>query len=450
MQNMITNGLKLEKMIDHLDGSIICCKNDELLTIVYASDYFYKTLGYVRGEVRALLTDYPNSILRNDPPIDWQKLSGALKRTGNVEPEVKLIKKDGHHIWACWRLRLMTEEDGEEYFCGILFDVTRKRNIRKREREQLEAITRAESRLAASEQRYRIIMEQAADPIFDYDLLTHQVYCSPSFQQEFNIEIVDNEDFWDKLLHTDSVYWEDKDQFVLHTRELLSGKQQPPAEYRLKNADNRYRWYRVRSTVICNELGTPIRTITFITDIDNQKKETIRLKEEAEHDLLTGLYNHVTTTGLIDRAIVQSRSDSCHALFEIDIDNFKIVNDKLGHLLGDELLMEIAVELKNQFRENDIIGRMGGDEFVVFLQNINLKTIKLKCNILNEIFRSVRTNCGETCKTSCSVGVALYPKDGSSYSELFRKADLAMYAAKNSGKDTCCIYTGDLEDVSTR
>ncbi len=446
MSNFIHDSLSLKNIIEHLDGGIFCCRNDKRLTLVYASDYFYRTLGYQNGEVNALFCDAGRGILQSDTAFDWQQLVGGLRITGFAEQELKMIKKDGHHIWACCRLRLMVTGTGEEYLCGILFDVTQKRRSRKREYEQMQAIKKAESELAASEERYRVIMEQAADPIFDFDMVTGQVYFSPSFKTEFDIGSLEEEDFLQFLIHTDAIYPDDLENFLEHTRGLLKGIQLPPGEYRFKNAENRYYWYRVRSTIIKNSAEVPVRIITFITDIDKQKKETMRLREEAEHDLLTGLYNHVTTISLIDKAIANSKEGSRHALFVIDIDNFKIANDMLGHLFGDELLMMIASNLKNQFRGNDIIGRMGGDEFVVFLQDIPSEALLIqKSQLLNEIFRNTRARGTDTCNISCSVGVAIYPTDGASYPELFHKADIAMYSVKNSGKDACCVYTKSLE-----
>ncbi len=447
MHNIIVNQLNLEKIIDHLDGSILCCKNDCTLTIVYASAYFYKTLGYEVGEVTAML-DGPNSILCKDIPVDWHELGAKIRQNGFVEQEFKLMKKDGHHIWACCRMRFMTGENGEEYFCGILFDITQERRFRKQEEERMEVIRKAKSELAASEKRYRIIMEQAADPIFDYNLKTRQVYCSPSFQEKFHLDVVGGR-FFEKLRNSDFIFEEDRERALRDATDALDGRSTQIGEYRIKSSDSRYCWYRVRSTVIPGEDGVAVRIIIFFTDIDKQKKETMRLRERAEHDLLTGLYNHVTTSSLIDKAIMKSESGSRHALFVVDIDNFKQINDQLGHLLGDEVIEEIAEKLKEQFREDDIIGRIGGDEFVVFLQNIpSDKVLRLKSRVLNELFRSTHTSGKISCRISCSVGVSVYPTDGSDYHELFRKADIAMYAAKNSGKDVFRLYSGELESVA--
>lgn len=448
MHEYLADHQMLENITDHLDGAILCLKNDENLTIVYANAYFYRVLGYEYGSIHNMLEGYPDSLLRLNSFNERLRVEKTIRQNGFAEEEMKLIKKDGHHIWAGCRLRMFTDDDGQEFFCAILFDVTQEHRSRQRERAQMEAIKKAKSELAESEERYRIIMEQAADPIFDYDLKTRRVYSSPSFTERFDFDAGAGH-IMDKLENSDFVYKEDREKAVHSGFGILSKNGSEIGEYRLKTRRGKYCWYRVKSTVIRNEAGDAVRVILFFTDIDKQMNETIRMKEKAERDLLTGLYNHVTTTSLIDDAIRESPKESRHALFVIDIDNFKKVNDQLGHLYGDEVIEEIGIKLKDQFREEDIVGRIGGDEFVVFLRNIpSEKILRLKSRILNELFRGTQSNGKVTCKISCSVGVSLYPADGRNYHELFQKADIAMYAAKRSGKDVCCIYSKELQPVS--
>ncbi len=446
MYEIAVNKISLENIVNHLASGILCCRNDAVLTIAYASNSFYKMIGYKEGEVTALLGKMSNSVLKNDPPIDLHQLAISLKKDCFSEFELKLIKKDGHHIWTNCHIRLMTLEDGTEYFCGMVTDITQKRRSLKREREQLHAIKKAERELAVSEERYRIIMEQAADPICDYNFQTQELYCSNPFVERFGLDVgVDG--LLDKLYHSDVIFHEDKARIMRDIFGFIDGTSPKNPEYRIKNVDNHYYWYRVRSTVIRDKRGAPLRMIAFITDVDRQKKENISLKKRAEHDLLTGLYNRVTTTALIDKAISESNSNSCHALCTIDIDNFKNVNDTLGHLVGDEVIVEIASEIQNQFREDDIMGRIGGDEFVVFLKDISPEDVQRKSKILQEIFCNTHPREDEDYKITGSIGIAFYPRHGKSYRELFAKADTAMYHAKNSGKDACCIYSQELSEL---
>ena len=434
--------LGIENIVNHLGGGVFCCKNDDVLTIVYASASFYRMFEYSEGEITALNGPVPNRLLSGDQPINWRKLAENIKKYGFIELELKLIRKSGHHMWTICCLRLLTAGDGSEYFCGVLEDITQRRHSLKREREQLEIIKKAERELAASEERYRIIMEQAADPICDYNFKTQELYCSPPFKEKFGIEVSAADGLLDKLYHSNTVFQEDKPRIMSDIYEFIKEGNPKTPEYRFRDVNGNYRWYRVRSTVIRDEQNNPARMIVFITDIDRQKKENMSLKEKAEHDLLTGLYNRMTTNALIDKAIGNSPPGSCHALFTIDIDNFKNVNDNLGHLVGDEVIVDIASKIKCRFREDDIIGRIGGDEFVVFLMDISRRDVKRKADVLQTIFRNAHPQDDTELKVTGSIGVAFYPEDGKNYLELFAKADAAMYAAKNSGKDSYRTYSG--------
>jgi diguanylate cyclase (GGDEF)-like protein len=125
----------------------------------------------------------------------------------------------------------------------------------------------------------------------------------------------------------------------------------------------------------------------------------------------------------------------------IDIDNFKDVNDSHGHLFGDSVLTEISGKLRDMFRSSDILGRFGGDEFIVFLKNMSDKEmIAEKARMVCDIFRDTYTGKNKDYKISGSVGVSLYPNHGKTFSDLFHKADSALYDAKCRGKDCYVIY----------
>ncbi|MCY1713875.1 sensor domain-containing diguanylate cyclase [Caproiciproducens galactitolivorans] len=432
----------LRRIINYLGAGILCCKNDDALTIVYASSPFYEMLGFREGEITALnSSEHPvlSADQRYNRPNFMQSFFPG-DYSNHVEIELKLIKKDGHHIWVSCSLRLLIEEDGSELLCGVIEDITEKRRSLNKEREQFEIIRKAKRELAASEERYRIIMEQAADPILDYNFKTQEIYYSHPFQDRFGTGF-STDGLLDGLCHSDIVFAEDKQRLVDDLYGFMHGRRQKNPDYRFMDVNGTYRWYRVRSTIIRDEKGDLSRMIVFFIDIDNQKKETLRLRERAERDLLSGLYNHVTTSRLIDKAIDESVPGSQHALFLIDIDNFKDINDHLGHLLGDEVIGEVSAKLRSQFRENDIVGRIGGDEFVVFLKNISMRDIQRKAELLQNVFRSIRPEQNRDFQVSGSIGVSVYPKHGRDYHELFEKADAAMYAVKHNGKNSCCIYS---------
>ncbi len=177
-------------------------------------------------------------------------------------------------------------------------------------------------------------------------------------------------------------------------------------------------------------------------NINLQKKEMQRLTEKTQRDPLTNLYNKIATQTQIEDYITNGNTNMKHAMLMIDIDNFKSVNDNFGHLVGDEVITVISKRLQNLFRTTDIVGRIGGDEFVVFLRDVNKKeliTEKAK-EICGIFIDTIVEDCPE-CKISGSVGIALYPNDGKTYEELYRKADMALYKAKKCGKNGYELYS---------
>jgi diguanylate cyclase (GGDEF)-like protein len=133
----------------------------------------------------------------------------------------------------------------------------------------------------------------------------------------------------------------------------------------------------------------------------------------------------------------------------IDIDDFKHFNDTYGHTIGDEVLIIIAEKIKNLFRGSDIVGRVGGDEFVVIMKNVtDLSIVRARCAQIIEKFNETKFSEEESSGINCSVGVAIYPQHGSNYSELFAVADRAMYRAKSAGKNR--YYIEEINDTLLR
>ena len=179
--------------------------------------------------------------------------------------------------------------------------------------------------------------------------------------------------------------------------------------------------------------------IVFVLFYKN-KESTRELQGKADTDLLTGLYNKITTERMIAEYIEKNPKGQ-GVLFLVDVDNFKKVNDTMGHAFGDEVLRNLGMRLKSLFRSTDIIGRIGGDEFVVFLININdLDIIEREARKLERFFRTFEV--GEYVKYSvtASLGAAIYSIDGQSFEDLYKNADKALYNAKKNGKKQLAFY----------
>lgn len=172
------------------------------------------------------------------------------------------------------------------------------------------------------------------------------------------------------------------------------------------------------------------------------------LKFLAQHDALTRLPNRVLGSELIERAIASNqRRDARVAVLFVDLDNFKDINDSLGHAMGDAFLKEVGMRLLNAVRVSDVVCRQGGDEFLIGLTDMseNDDISRVATNILKEV-QSPITLRGTDIRASCSIGIAVFPKDGKTFDELLRHADLAMYQAKDSGRNTFTFFD---EDINT-
>lgn len=217
--------------------------------------------------------------------------------------------------------------------------------------------------------------------------------------------------------------------------EFLLGRNQIYFEIRLNLKENEYKWVSVLLTreEAASENGNFF--LCLIQDVEDRKKNENKLRLEAEKDPLTQLYNKVTTRSMIEECLEKNHTQQ-HALLIIDIDNFKTINDTRGHVIGDQILLAFAAELSKSFRETDILGRTGGDEFVVLIKNV--QSIALVCDKLQRLtasFKKYGIDNGFPGRLSTSIGVAMYNKDGKTYEELFKKADAALYEAKRNGKD---------------
>lgn len=178
----------------------------------------------------------------------------------------------------------------------------------------------------------------------------------------------------------------------------------------------------------------------YFRNIDKQHREMERLKHLAERDQMTGLYNHDTALTLIKDYLANEGAGQKHALFMIDVNKFKSINDTYGHMPGDNVLAEVAQRIRSVFRTDDIVGRIGGDEFMALIKNIS--SFSLAGKKARELADATHFSCSNiSVDISCSIGVALFDDKTTDFGELYRKADAAMYRAKQSGGSGYIINT---------
>lgn len=295
-------------------------------------------------------------------------------------------------------------------------------------------------------ERYKLVNAQNQSVIFDYNINKKILDLSG------NIEFIFRENYpttapIDLPYIKEHVHPDDAGTFNKFLAACCTDDENHVLEFRFLCSDEHYYWFRLSSTLV-KENGKSLKLIGNVINVESQKNLELSLKRQAERDLLTGLFNKKTLESYIDTFLRTQRADSIHALFIVDLDNFKTVNDTLGHVFGDNVLIDAANKLALVFSEKDYIGRIGGDEFVAFLNLSTFDDMEKARRIIVQKGEALKTTLHETYKgkgnktvtVSASIGIAIYNKDGSDYMTLYNNADSALYISKNQGKNSYNFY----------
>lgn len=312
--------------------------------------------------------------------------------------------------------------------------------------EQAERFRLAEQALWASETYLNAILRYSPALISVKDLDGNVVLASEHFKQMANI---DESGFVGKNVF--DVYPKDIAQSMWEIDAATKTKQQTyEVELDLMHKDGSQHTYLMVKFPLRNKENNVFGVCTIGTDISERKLAENALREQqsrlnymAFHDALTSLPNRSLFYDRIYHGLARARrSDSRVALMLLDIDRFKIINDSLGHDAGDILLKAIAMRLNEGVRDMDTVARLGGDEFVVVLEGIHdTEDVVFVANkLLSTLSRPMEIS-GHTISTTVSIGVSIFPEDGTDTDELLKNADIAMYKAKEAGKNNCQFYT---------
>ncbi|WP_192804922.1 sensor domain-containing protein [Noviherbaspirillum aerium] len=308
----------------------------------------------------------------------------------------------------------------------------------------------AEDALRLSNDRWKFAIEGARDGVWDWHIPTNEVILSSRWKEILGYEdgeVENRFEEWEKRVHP-----EDLPVAIAALQASFTGKPYI-VEHRLKCKNGEWKWVLARAVVVeRDEQGQPIRITGTMMDISEKKESEELIWRHASFDSLTGLPNRRLFRDRLEHEIKKARRlDSDIALFFIDLDRFKEVNDLLGHDAGDKLLKQAAIRLRQCVRESDTVARLGGDEFTIILSELNddghIEQVAQKLiYAINEPFNLD----GDIAYVSASIGITIYPVDGNGPEELIRNADQAMYAAKSAGRNQYCFFTKAMQKEARR
>lgn len=308
------------------------------------------------------------------------------------------------------------------------------------------------ARVEKDNSRYAITSENSQTLIFEYDFEKKVIEFTGNSDFVFgeNIKQVALADF-DKI---SSRIHEAENSLLDDLREFVAeGGTNYSSELRFIGRNGEYSWYRLSGTVIFDKDGSsPIKFIGNLVNVNAQVVHEQELKTMAETDGLSGLLNKVYMEKNVTKYINTNKDGTFGAFYIIDLDNFKLVNDRLGHSFGDQAICDTALKLSLVFSEKDFIGRIGGDEFCVFLciksgVKNPLAIVEEKANTLRSILAEDYSNGEEAVLVTPSIGISLFPEHAVTYKDMFKRADIALYHVKNNGKNNFAIYDNSMKNA---
>ena len=388
-------------------------------------------LGYPEQELlgkRFQDITYPDDL--NVDLDNFNRMLASEMRTYQIEK--RYMHREGHVVWGLLSVSMVQDEEGEPlYFVSQIQDVSERK--------------RAEQKIRDAEARYRTLVEQIPavtyiDPVNDPET---SLYTSPQIERMlgYTPQEWQNGKLWPKRIHPD-----DRERIqTADERFEAGGEESFSEEYRLMAKDGSVVWVREEAVLIRDNSGEPLYWQGVFYNLTERKALEERLHYQAYHDPLTDLPNRRLFAHHLKGALKRTRRRTGHksAVLFMDLDNFKVVNDSLGHEVGDHLLVAVGQRLKGCLRRGEVAARLGGDEFTLLLENIS--SAGEAEEVAERIIRELRTPFaieGHLIFATISIGIALSDTVGRAQEDLLlRAADIALYRAK--GKTKACFEVFD-------
>ena len=407
-----------------LSDSTCVCRYDDNFTLVKMGDHVPKLAGYTPQELKECFDNHlMGLVIPEDRESMRQAFRTQLAKGSTVETEYRVRHKSGKVIWVLDKAHVSIGPDGNEYLNSFLTDISHTKQAYDALQHKLD--------------RYEIILAQTENVLFEWDIRNNSVSFSDTWEKIFGLMPAAKANPIDyTMFHPD-----DLPLLIDCISSLKSGSQYEMTEARIINASGRYIWCRFRASAIRDSDGELTKMVGIIINIDAEKQAEQQLQDRAQRDSLTKLLNKNTARKQAEEYLARFPEGANCAMLIIDLDNFKKVNDMHGHLFGDAVLSRTAREITKLFRNQDIVARIGGDEFMVIMRGVSERSLlENRCQRLLQNLQNIFRNQKQKLPLSCSIGIALSPEHGTSYYDLFNHADQALYQAKARGKNDFCFY----------
>lgn len=421
------NEIRLRSIANNINGGVVVLIPNKGMRITYANEGFLSLLGYTEKEYDNMInSDYVAYV----HPEDIDKLNllvnSKTRKEESISIQLRLLKKEGNYIPILFNGTMTMAVTGEQELYCVIVDIT----------EQIAML----KRLEMEQERYQIIMDNADEMLFD--IKKTGITISRRFLDKFGWTFPKNKacENLEHLLSLWKVNEDDKEALKEAMLTIENDKQMSECEVRIQTKDRDYLWCRVSLYPMHSVQEGEIWAIGRILDIDTMVREREELMMISATDSLTGMYHKEAFIELCEEYLQENPILSETAVLFLDLDNFRNVNNLLGHMIGDKAICDTAEKLKEIFSSNGILSRFGGDEFCVFIKNTVQEQLAEQLNqILTNLNRTYANKHHEV-STTVSIGVAYCNDLQEPMSKLLIKADKALYSAKEKGKGCFVFY----------
>jgi diguanylate cyclase (GGDEF)-like protein/PAS domain S-box-containing protein len=422
----------LDSLMSSLEGMVYCCLHDAHWTMVFVSQGCQGLTGYPSESLlHNRQISYELLTLEEDRQLVRTRINQAIQLQQQFEIEYRILHADGSIRWVLERGQPVFNAEGEiEFLEGFIQNITPRK--------------RSENELREAKERYYSIFNNAIEGIYQTSPEGSYLNFNPALARIYGYASPE------ELRHgvsdiQNQLYVEPgkRDEFITLMKERGSVQNFEAQVYR-QNGD--VIWISENAREVRNAAGELLFYEGTVEDITERKRYQQEIEYQATHDGLTGLPNRVLLLDRLQQCVsFADRYQAKLAVAFIDLDQFKLINDGMGHHVGDQLLVEVSKRLLSGVRESDTLVRLGGDEFVMLMNGV--QKMEELSHVMQRILASVSLPFvidGWDYKISCSIGVSIYPDDGQGPEDLLKHADTAMFKAKQLGRNNVQFYTNEL------
>lgn len=416
---------ELESVLDIIADGIGKFACNEEFSILYYNDGLAQLCGVDRGIVEKQGFNSSLYIYEEDISKLEDAIASAIETGEPFSITYRLIHADGRLIWVKTNGMLTDELFQGVYPVMYLFYT------------DVSDVVETSERLRIELERQQILMDLTGEMFVEYDFVSDELTMLGAYELylEGSGTVAGFSRFWiDYPDDRNAPTFKELYDIIVHADDMTA------VERRFERKDGRMMWFSIKGRTIADREGKPQKGVYRLYDIDEQKCEQDRLRRQASTDDLTGAYNLGATASLVSERLKHAEARSTSAFMIFDLDDFKGVNDMFGHPRGDAVLMGGTAVIKSVVRDRDIVGRIGGDEFCIFLDELSSAE---EANLVAERICAELPGVGQRVvgePVTCSIGISTCIGGGKTYEQLYDEADHALYEAKTGGRNRYRLF----------